>query len=339
MLDICSDGVSFCEGGHAVILRGADAPHLLWGKSLGSWQWAGIERLKEDVQALRSWGGNFVAINFDPGRVGDLQYAGQIVAAAQFAHDIGLHVELMQHHSKWSLQNGKPVFIPLPITDIDTSSLTTDVDQRWMKLLSYPGVADSLSKSVDIFGIFSEPYQQVNIQFPFEATSAISWHKWRPRAEKTCLDIRSQLNRQAVCSISGVHWAWDVTGYLSDPFQIPSVALEVHQYQHLETSAEVPFLDILGIQLKRFDPRLDRTSNWERLAGKAPTIMGEFGNDDPPDYVQGLMSDLEEYHISWAAWSLIGWGPDEGMIDCQSRAVLPLGQIVKSNLAHSQTIP
>lgn len=70
-----------------------------------------------------------------------------------------------------------------------------------------------------------------------------------------------------------------------------------------------------------------------RTVGRVPVIMGEFGNDDPPNYVRGLLSDLEKNYISWAAWSLIGWEPQEGLIDCQSRRLLPLGELVKSNLA------
>ncbi len=333
LLSICPDGISFCDRGQPAVLHGADAPHLLWGESQGSWQWAGLDRLEQDVGELHGWGGNFVVINFDPGRVEDAQYAAQIVEAAQYAHDLGLHVELMQHHSKWSLQDGKPVFTPLPITDLDPATLTTDVDQRWMELLSHPGVAESLSQSVDIFGIFSEPDQQVSLQFPIQATTAISWQRWRPRAEKACLDIRARIKRQAICSISGVEWAWNVSGYLSDPFHIPSAALEVHQYQHLEASSQDPLLDILGVQVAGFASHLDRGSNWERAAGKVPLIMGEFGNDDPPDYVRGLVSDLDAHQVSWAAWSLIGWGPQEGMIDCTNRRVLPLGQIVKSALS------
>jgi hypothetical protein len=332
LLTICPGGVSFCENGQATLLRGADAPHLLWGESPGSWQWAGLDRLKEDVSALRSWGGNFVIINFDPGRVADAEYAGRVVAAAQYAHSIGLHVELMQHHSKWSLQDGKPVFVPLPIQDANPPELTTDVDLRWMALLSHPGVAESLSSSVDVYGIFSEPDQQLNTGLPFETTSEISWIHWRPRAEKACQDIRAWVKRQAICSISGTDWAWDVRGYLSDPFQIPSAALEVHQYQNSEAGSEITILNIFGFQLKRYEPGVNRAEDWMPLAGKVPMIMGEFGDDDPPDYVRGLLSDLEKNQISWAAWSLIGWYPKEGMIDCQTRTILPLGEVVKSTL-------
>jgi hypothetical protein len=264
--------------------------------------------------------------------VDDPTYAGQIVEAVKYAHDLGFHVELMQHHSQWSMQNGQPVFIQLPVTDVTPGSLVTDVDQRWMHLLSHPGVAESLSKTVDIFGIFSEPDQQINRLAFFETTTDISWNQWRLRAEKACLDIRAAIHRQAICSISGIHWASDVTGYLKDPFQISQVALEVHQYQHFETDSQDIYLKLLGFAIHGYEPGISRQDNWERLVGKVPLIVGEFGNDDPPDYVQGLLNDMEKYRISWAAWSLVGWAPDEGMIDCQSGAVLPLGDLVKSAL-------
>ncbi len=337
LLSICSDGISICENGKAIILRGADAPHLIWGESPGSWQWAGLDRLEKDIHTLRSWGANFVVISFDPGRVDDPSYAGQIVEAVTYAHNLGFHVELMQHHSQWDLQNDQPVFVPLPITDDPSGSLVTDVDQRWMQLLAHSGVAASLSKTVDIFGIYSEPDQRVNRLAFFDATTDISWNQWRSRAEKACLDIRAEIQRQAVCSISGIHWASDVTGYLSDPFQIPGVALEVHQYQHFETGSEVTYLSILGFPLLGSESGINRADNWERLAGKVPLIVGEFGNDDPPDYVQGLLTDMEKYRVSWAAWSLIGWAPDEGMIDCQTGALLPLGEMVQSTLLSSSS--
>lgn len=339
LLSICPDKISFCENEQPIILRGADAPYLIWGESPGSWQWAGIDRLKKDIRTLRSWGANFVVISYDPGRVDDSAYAWQIVEAVEYAHNLGFHVELMQHHSRWRLQVDQPVFVPLPITDMAPGSFVTDLDQRWMRLLAHPGVAESLGRTVDIFGIFSEPDQKENQSLFFHDTTEMSWSHWRLRAEKACQDIRALIQRQAVCSISGIHWASDVTGYLSDPFQIPAVALEVHQYQHFETSSEVTYINIFGFPIQGSEPGIDRSDNWERLAGKVPLLMGEFGQDDPPDYVRGLLADLERYRISWAAWSLIGRAPKEGMIDCQSEELLPLGDIVKSSLLPSRSKP
>jgi hypothetical protein len=231
------------------------------------------------------------------------------------------------------------VFTRLSITAIDPTTLVTDVDQRWMQLLAHPGVAESLSRTVDIFGIFSEPDQQASHFLFVPDVTEISWRNWRPRAEKACLDIRLRIKRQAICSISGVHWASDVTGYLTDPFQIPAAALEVHQYQHFENASQETYLAIFGLNLQRSEPGVSWKENWAPLVGKAPLIIGEFGYDDPPEYVQRLVAGMEKYQVSWAAWSLVGWAPKEGMIDCQKGTLLPLGEIIKSTLLSHRSTP
>jgi hypothetical protein len=265
-LSICADGVSFCQGADPIVLRGVNIPNLIFADSslyYGAW-----DLFKRDVEITKDWGVNFVIVSYDPGRAANYEYAEKIVEAVEHTRDLGMHVELMQHHSKVDLNTAE--VIHLPIRDEDPATLNTDIGRRWLDLLSHPGFSARLGRAVDIFGIFSEP-------------SRISWKQWRPRAEKACLDIREAVQREAICNISGIRWGWDIRGISVDPFQIPSVAAEVHNYYGHEFF-------------------VDRDRNWEHLVGNVPILVGEFGYTDPPKYIRGLLSDMRANDISWAAW-------------------------------------
>jgi hypothetical protein len=265
-LSICKDGVSFCQGTDPIVLRGVNIPNLIFADS--TLYYGALDLFKQDVEITKEWGVNFVVVSYDPARAANFEYAEKIVEAVEHTRDLGMHVGLMQHHSKVDLDSTQ--VIHLPIRDEGSDTLNTDVRRRWLDLLSHPGFAERLSRAVDIFGIFSEP-------------SRISWKQWRPRAEKACLDIREVVKRDAICNISGIRWGWDVRGVAADPFQIPSVAAEVHNYYGHEFF-------------------VDRDRNWERLLGNVPILVGEFGYTDPPNYIQELLSDMRANDISWAAW-------------------------------------
>ena len=284
LLSICSDGITLCEGELPTILRGANVPNLIWADS--RWDWGTLGKFKTDVLLLKGWGANFVIIQFDPERIEDSIYAEKIVKAAEFSRSLGLHVELMHFTSKLDLASNdwSITTIPLAIVDIDTTNLTTNVSQHWVELLSHPGMSERLSKAVDIFGIFSEPAKRASGQLSFDNAPNITWSRWRPRAEKACQDIRAIINREAICSISGIDWGGDIRGLRSDPFQIPSVAAEVHIYQGAEEHIS------------------SRANNWGLFVGKVPIIVGEFGYTNPPRYITELLADLKMDKISWAAW-------------------------------------
>jgi hypothetical protein len=271
------------------VLRGVNLPSLIFADSVIDF--GTLPLFKEDVKIVKDWGATFAVISYDPYRVAHRPYAEKIVEAVEYTRSTGLFVELMQHHAHFDPQTA--VVTPhIPIQDENPLELATDVGRRWMDLLSHPGFAERLGRSVDIFGIFSEP-------------AGISWRRWRPRAEKICLDIRSRIGREAVCSISGTARGWDVRGLLFDPFSISSVVAEVHNYQGYETT-------------------LNRRLNWGWLVGRVPLLVGEFGYTDPPGYIERLLGELRARDISWAAW------PGEPILWAQ---VPNLDRLVREELA------
>lgn len=311
-LSICRNGVAFCHGETPVVLMGVNIFTIFFAKS--RWSLGELGHFIDELNLFRSWSANFVIIGFDPLRSTDVEYVNAVVKAAEYAKDQGMFVQLTQQHMSLDVNvtniNTRLAF-EVPMVDLGAGE-ETNVSANWLHFLSHPGVGERLKKSVDIFGLFGEPALYSNIDEPLNAKKAgrLTWAMWRPRAERICKDIRQTIKRQAICSVSGINWGWDVTGMLSDPVRLPNIVVEVHQYKWHD----------------------DRKETWDSnaalLIGKYPILVGEFGHTDPPEYIRNLMTVMRRDGISWAAWP----GPSRSWKDNYIKYKAPLVNLIADEL-------
>lgn len=272
MPELKVESSKFMEGEKEVELRGGAAIHYLFSDYR-----RGLFR--KDVDILHKWGARFLSVPFNSEWANDKNYVSSLVDDLEYARRLGFRIELVLH-SRGSEGQGKSK--QLLIAD---DNLKTD----WAKLLDDSVVANRLSKSVDIFGVLSEP--AATSEENLKKQRYMNWGEWLPIAENTARFIRSKLEREAIIAISGTHWAGEAVGAVNQPPTLPNIALEIHPY----------------LSNDKWHPA-DRS--WKPLTGKVPYFIGEIGyagNDEEFQFVQDTLKYLRENKISFAGWGMGSW--------------------------------
>jgi hypothetical protein len=178
------------------------------------------------------------------------------------------------------------------------------ISTDWAALLNEPSIAKRIGASVDMFGPLSEPALHT------DGTSALTWSQWNPIAESAIQTIRKGIGRpDAPIALSGVRWASDAMGALSDPPLAQQVAIELHPYQANGATFQQQVAAL-------------------RKAGYA-VFAGELGCQDPTAYTESLLDFLTDNKISFAVYSMISDSHDPRCTMQTANGVLsPLGNLV-----------
>ncbi len=149
----------------------------------------------------------------------------------------------------------------------------------------------------------------------FNEPAFISWSEWRPVAEQLVDTVRDQ-HPEALILVSGVDFASELDGALSDPVRRDGIVYEIHPY---------PWV---GESWKKVVARLSMTS---------PVFLGEwgFGAGHPAsmrNYGEELVGFCEELGLGWTAWIWDhAWTPSMFTSFRRTR-LTPFGALVKRAL-------
>ena len=155
----------------------------------------------------------------------------------------------------------------------------------------------------------------------FNEPAYISWRDWRPVAEQLVDTVRDQ-HPEALILVSGVDFASELDGVLSDPVRRDGIVYEIHPYPWVGES-------------------------WKKvvseLAATFPVFLGEwgFGAGHPASmrrYGESLVRYCEELGLGWTAWIWDhSWTPS--MFTSWRRTRLtPFGALVKRALAPAEPL-
>lgn len=288
-------GTIFFLGGRPIRLKGASAPDFLWWNET----WANPRTFRRHIAYIHDWGGNFVTVQWNAGFVNDPRYVRDLVEGIEYTKGLGLQVELVLH--SYADKSNKQVIIQYA---------DEQITKYWQSLLSDADISARLSRSVDIWGVLSEPLLQHDLNE--KGTRDLTWRTWRPLFEKACSTIRSAIsNPKAICAMSGVGGGANVSGQLTGPVQLDQIAFEVHRYKHN-------------------DPNNPPDTTWKNLVGKHLVFMGEFGWDDPLEYTQAQLEYLYGNDLSYSVWCMMEFS--QGLLNNDGTPTA-LGILVKSHLA------
>jgi hypothetical protein len=288
-------GNQFALDGRAVILQGAVVPHFIYQQIVDYppyFMWI----YRRDIDRLKAVGATFVVVPWNSGYLSTAGYAENLVSGLEYAKQKGLAVELVLHSRG---RKAGSIADPIQITVADEQ-----ISADWAALLHEPLIAKRVGANVDMFGPLSEPALQ------FDGTSALPWSHWKSIAEKAIHTIRSGVGRPiAPIALSGVHWASDATGALSDPPLAQQVALELHPYQANGTTFREQVASL-------------------RKAGYA-VLAGELGCQDLTAYIESLLDFLTKNSVSFAVYSMISDSHDPRCTMQTANGILsPLGNLV-----------
>jgi len=288
-------GSQFAIDGRPVILQGAVVPHFIYQQIVDYppyFMWI----YRRDIDRLKAIGATFVVVPWNSGYLSETDYVENLVSGLEYAKQKGLTVELTLHSRG---RKAGSVADPIQITVADNQ-----VVADWAALLRNPQVSQRIAASVDLFGPLSEPALQA------DGRSSLTWSQWQPIAAHAIQTIRTATGRpQASIALSGVHWASDATGALSDPLSIKQVALELHPYQ----ANGAAFREQVAVL---------------RQAGFA-VFAGEIGCQDPTAYTESLLDFMVDSRISFAVYSMISDSHDPRCTMQTANGVLsPLGNLV-----------
>ncbi len=205
----------FIAEGNEVVLRGAVADHFDY-EPVGNQR---LDKFKNDLDTLKSLGGNFIVIDWNAGDLDNSTYVTTLIQALEYAHKQGFRVEFALH-SNGHKPNAGYNFIQIENAD---KKLIIDL---WTKLFNNPGLLKAVKDNVDVINPWSEPTKNLN-------GGQLSWSEWKPTAEETILLIRQRLGKEIVGAISGVRWGGSAQDALNNPPTIKNVGIEVHPYKWL----------------------------------------------------------------------------------------------------------
>ena len=288
-------GNQFALDGRTVILQGAVVPHFIYQQIVDYppyFMWI----YRRDIDRLKAVGATFVVVPWNSGYLSTAGYVENLVSGLEYAKQKGLAIELVLHSRG---RNVGSIADPVQITVVDEQ-----ISVDWAALLHEPLFAKRIGANVDMFGPLSEPALQT------DGTSALAWGQWKPLADKAIQTIRNKIGRpNAPIALSGVQWASDATGALSDPPLAKQIALELHPYQ------------ANGATFREQVAAL-------RKAGYA-VLAGELGCQDPTAYTESLLDFLSHNSVSFAVYSMISDSHDPRCTMQTANGVLsPLGNLV-----------
>jgi cellulase (glycosyl hydrolase family 5) len=288
-------GNQFALDGRIVILEGAVVPHFIYQQIVDYppyFMWI----YRRDIDRLKAVGATFVVVPWNSGFLSTVGYVENLVTGLEYAKHKGLAVELVLHSRG---RKAGSIADPVQITVADDQ-----ISADWAALLHEPLIAKRIGANVDVFGPLSEPALQ------FDRTSALPWSQWKSIAEKAIQIIRTGIGRpNAPIALSGVHWASDATGALSDPPLAQQVALELHPYQANGATFREQVTSL-------------------RKAGYA-VFAGELGCQDTTAYTESLLDFLTDNRVSFAVYSMISDSHDPRCTMQTANGVLsPLGNLV-----------
>lgn len=166
-----------------------------------------------------------------------------------------------------------------------------------------------------IYSIFCEP-------------TNILWKDWRPVAESLIDTVRSH-NPRALVLVSGVDYAYDLSGVQNDPIDRRDVVYETHPYPGV-TEFYGPWDQHFGF-----------------LSDRYPIFAGEWGyessssdrtvNATTADFGMPLVNYMKEKGMSWTAWILSPrWGPR--ILTDWSYDLTEFGELVRDTLMTTQIV-
>lgn len=282
-------------------MRGAVAPHFIQdGRRVG-----GLPKFKRDVEILKSWDGNFVSVVWNSGYTSDTFYVESLVSALEFARSLGLRVELVLHSRGLKTVSGGE------ITNQEIRIVNDQLINDWAALLGNTS-ATRIAKSVDMYGILSEPVNNAD-------GGTATWEQTFPVFDKACNTIRSKIsNDNAICAYSGLGWAGDARGLLQIKPTRSNVAIEIHPYQPQWNETRFP--DYV-VQLNPIGYNI---------------LVGEIGWNNDPAFVRQQVEFLKANGISFAFWAIVGGRTetDRLLIDQPNGTAIPtaLGVIAQEAL-------
>jgi hypothetical protein len=270
-----------------------------------------------EFDEIREWGANLVRIPFnqshalgrnETGSARYLRALDQVIALAR-ARGIYTLLDLQWIDSispRGHFADGRPNFVaPLPNAD----SL-----QVWSRLASR--YQDDTSVLYDIFNephdpLADDPADLLGIRpdgslFPL-GHRRVHFSEWIPWARRLSAAIRAQ-NPNALIFISGIDWAYDLSGFLIQGLE--NVVYSTHVYPGKKKSWNSAF---------------------GRLSRKHPVFVAELGGtENDLSWGRKLMDYLNQHEIGWAAWS---WCDHPRLLQ-SGAGYLPtaFGQLVRDNL-------
>lgn len=239
---------------------------------------------EKDFDVLRDWGANIVGITIYPGlfeKNSDYleKYVDPIV---EMCEERGMYL-LLGWHSHGNAIEGRSEEVEWENSPPFSGNPFNPKKEFVKESLKSISSRYKNRKNL-IYGTFNEP-------------TFITWKDWRPVAEEL-VDAIHEGDPDAIVTVAGVDWGYDLRGAINDPVRRGNVVYETHPYNWK------------GDKWKDFIPKLSQ---------KNPVLIGEWGlgpknandrkwwyNEDrykeSLDYGNELMDTCEEYGIGWTAW-------------------------------------
>lgn len=285
------DQIKF-KNGTQIIFRGVSMyePYLMY--QYAKWNDANVAR--DCAELSQKWHANVIRVPVTP----ELWYEDPekykvvLDSVIKTANDNGMYV-IIDWHAGGNPITGKPMLYS-NLTQYPNHNPWDPRLENATKFWNYAAEHYKNNPRV-IYSIFSEPGQK------------ITWKEWRPVADTLVGTIRDH-NPNALILVSGVKYAYDLSGVPNDPVRYTNIVYETHIYPP-SASAHGMSWDATHAGLTGKYPVF--VTEW----GFSPNVIkthGMYGTD--ATYGAPLLQYMEAHGYSWTAWSWSPWIGQPSMI-------------------------